>query len=162
MDFISVNTYWTILLIIHGLLAFFLLGALTHQSMSVLAPVKQAPSGIVTRFRAVNGAGYTVAICVIWILTFIMGAYIYTKYRTYVRIPLEGNGNWRTLGLFELKEHAATLALGLLPIYWYFWKNVQNPEYDSARKGVTVVLASLSWYLFLTGHILNNARGFGS
>ena len=32
---ISVNTFWTILLIVHGLLAIALLGALTHQAMAV-------------------------------------------------------------------------------------------------------------------------------
>ena len=64
MDFlfayIAHNTYWTILLIIHGLLAVALLGALTHQAMSVLVPVRQAAesAGFVTRFRAVHGPGY--------------------------------------------------------------------------------------------------------
>jgi len=42
-DYIAPNTFWTILLIIHGLLAVALLGALTHQAMSVLAPARQAP-----------------------------------------------------------------------------------------------------------------------
>src|SRR4029453_9841225 len=48
---ISVTTFWTILLIIHGLLAIALLGALTHQAMSVLLPVRQAAGspGFVTR-----------------------------------------------------------------------------------------------------------------
>jgi hypothetical protein len=55
-DYISDNTYWTIFLIIHGLLAVALLGALTHQAMSVLSPVRQAArgAGFVTRFRAVQ------------------------------------------------------------------------------------------------------------
>ena len=39
---ISVNTFWTILLILHGLLAIALLGALTHQAMAVLMPVRQS------------------------------------------------------------------------------------------------------------------------
>ena len=58
-DYISDNTYWTILLIIHGLLAVALLGALTHQTMSVLLPVRQAAgdAGFATRFRAVTGRG---------------------------------------------------------------------------------------------------------
>ena len=34
-----------------------------------------------------------------------------------------------------------TIGLGLLPIYWYFWKNARNPEYDSPRKWLTVTLA---------------------
>ena len=41
-EVMSVNTFWTILLIIHGLLAVALLGALTHQAMAVLMPVRQA------------------------------------------------------------------------------------------------------------------------
>ena len=118
-DYISVNTYWTILLIIHGLLAVALLGALTHQAMSVLMPVRQAAgdAGFVTRFRAVQGAGYAAAVCVLWIMTFIFGAWIYTKYRIYIRVPIEQEGYWKTQGFFEMKEHVATIGLGLLPIY---------------------------------------------
>ena len=41
LDYISVNTFWTILFIFHALLAVALLGALTHQAMSVLMPVRQ-------------------------------------------------------------------------------------------------------------------------
>ena len=109
---ISVNTFWTILLIIHGLLAVALLGALTHQAVAVLMPVRQAAAaGFVTRFRAVPAAGYATAVCVLWILTFLMGAWIYTKYRIYVRIPIEQAGYWKTQGFFDLKEHVATLGL---------------------------------------------------
>ena len=55
-----------------------------------------------------------------------------------------------------------TIGLGLLPIYWYFWKNAQNRDYDSARKWLTVVLAGFVWFGFLVGHVVNNVRGFGS
>jgi len=118
--------------------------------------------GIVTRFRSVQGAGYTAAVCVLWIVVYFFGAWLYTKYRMYVRIPIEAQGFWKTQGVFDLKEHVATIGLGLLPIYWFFWKNVRDPEYDSARKWLTVVLAAMVWYNFLVGHILNNVRGFGS
>lgn len=160
-DYISVNTFWTILLIIHGLLAVTLLGALTHQATSALLPVRQPSTGFVTRFRAVQGAGYATAVCVLWILTFLMGAWIYTKYRVAIRIPLERAGFWKTQGIFELKEHLVTIGLGLLPAYWYLWKN-KLPEYESVRKWVTVVLAAFCWFAFLAGHIVNNVRGFGS
>ena len=159
---ISVNTFWTILLIVHGLLAIALLGALTHQAMAVLMPVRQSAGGFVTRFRAVPAAGYATAVCVLWILTFLMGAWIYTKYRIYVRIPIEQAGYWKTQGFFELKEHAATLGLGVLPIYWYIWKNVHDPEYDGVRRSITALLAFICWFNFLVGHVLNNVRGFGS
>jgi hypothetical protein len=162
-DYISVGTFWSILFITHALLAVALLGALTHQAVSVLMPVRQAVGapGFVTRFRAVHGPGYATAVCVLWVLTFLMGSWIYIKYRVYIRIPIERAGFWKTQGAFELKEHLVTIGLGLLPAYWYLWKN-RAPEFEGARKGVTLVLAAFCWYGFLVGHILNNVRGFGS
>jgi hypothetical protein len=164
LDFITVNTFWSILFICHALCAVALIGALSHQAMSVLMPVRAAagPGGFVTRFRSVQGAGYATAVCVLWIVTFFFGAWIYTKYRMYVRIPIEQEGYWKTQGVFELKEHLAVIGLGLLPIYWFFWKNARNPDYDSPRKWLTVTLAGFCWYMFLVGHIVNNVRGFGS
>ena len=151
----------------HGLLAVALLGAITHQAMSVLMPVRRVAGaagepGIVTRFRSVQGAGYAAAVCVLWIVIYIFGSWLYTKFRMYVRIPIEAQGFWKTQGVFDLKEHVASIGLGLLPIYWFFWKNARNPEYDSARKWLTVVLAAMVWYMFLVGHIVNNVRGLGS
>ena len=70
-------------------------------------------------------------------------------------------GKEHGLGL-ALVEHVATLGLVTLPAYWYFWKNAHNPDYDIARKVVTVLIATMCWFLFLVGHVLNNVRGFGS
>jgi hypothetical protein len=165
LDFIDVSTFWTILFTFHALLAVALLGALTHQAASVLMPVRQVAGGspsFTTRFRAVHGPGYAVAVCVLWIVTFFFGAWIYTKYRMYVRIPIEQQGFWKTQGVFELKEHLAVIGLGLLPIYWLFWKDTRNPDYESPRKWLTVLLAAMVWFMFLAGHIVNNVRGFGS
>ena len=102
------------------------------------------------------------AVCVLWIVTFIMGAWIYMKYRVAIRIPIERAGYWKTQGFFELKEHAATIGLALLPAYWLFWKYAREPEYDSVRKWLTFVLAVFCWFNFLVGHVVNNVRGFGS
>ncbi len=164
LDYISVNTFWSILFIFHALLAVALLGALTHQAMSVLMPVHQGAGAAVSSRGSApcTAPGYAAAVCVLWIVTFFFGAWIYTKYRMYVRIPIEQAGYWKTQGVFELKEHLAVIGLGMLPIYWYFWKNARNPEYDAARKGITVTLAAFCWFMFLVGHILNNVRGFGS
>jgi hypothetical protein len=164
MDIISVNTFWTIWLLVHLILAVALLGALTHQAVSVVMPVRKpaGPGGFVTRFRAVSGVGYATAVCILWVLTFLVGSYIYTKYRIYIRIPIEQAQFWKTQGFFDFKEHVATIGLTLLPVYWFFWKNVEKAEYDTARKMITVYLALACWFLFVVGHILNNVRGFGS
>ena len=159
---VSTNTLWSLWLFVHLILAVGLLGALTHQAMAVALPVRRAAGGIVTRFRAVPAAGYATAVCVLWVLTFLVGSYIYTQYRIYIRIPLEQSGHYKTGGFFDFKEHVASIGLTLLPAYWYFWKNAQNPDYDNARNGVTLVLAVMCWFLFIVGHVLNNTRGFAS
>ncbi len=158
----SSNVYWTIWLFIHLILAVGLLGALTHQAVAVALPGHRTAGDIVTRFRSVHAAGYATAVCVLWVLTFIAGSYIYTSYRINIRIALEQEHFYKTAGFFDFKEHVTTLGLLLLPAYWFFWKNADNPEYDNARKGVTIVLAVMCWFLFIVGHVLNNTRGFGS
>lgn len=161
---ISTNTFWTLWLFVHLILALGLLGAITHQAMAVAFPVrKPVPgAGIVTRFRAVPAAGYATAVCVLYVLIFLVGSFIYTQYRVAIRIPLEAQHFYRTGAFFDFKEHMATIGLVLLPAYWYFWKNAQNRQYDNARKGVTLVLAVIVWFLFIVGHVLNNTRGFAS
>ena len=162
LDYISVNTFWTILSIVHAVLAVALLGALPHQAAAVLAPPRSGTAGgFVMRFRAVSGPSYAAAVCVLWVLAFILGGWIYAKYRIYVRIPIEQEGFWKTLGAFELKEHLATIGLGFLPLYWHLWKNSRNAAFDSARKWLTIVLAASCGYAFLAGHIVHNVRGFG-
>jgi hypothetical protein len=163
-DYISVTTFWSILSIAHALLAVALIGALTHQAVAVLAPVRQGArtGSFIRRFRSVSGPGYTAAVCLLWVLTFVLGGWIYTKYRIYVRIPIEQQGFFKTQGVFELKEHLATIGLAMLPIYWYLWNDARNAAYDSVRKWLTVVMAAICWYAFLIGHLLNNVRGFGS
>ena len=58
LDYISVNTFWTILAIVHALLAVALLGALTHQAVAVLAPSRARAQGgfMVTRHQR-TGSG---------------------------------------------------------------------------------------------------------
>ena len=159
---ISVPTFWTTLLIVHQLLAVALLGSLTHQAATVLMPVRKAAgaAGFITRLRSVTASAYAPAVCVLWILTMLMGAWIYIKYRVYIRIPIEQAGFWKTQGFFDFKEHMAVLGLGLLPLYWFLWKNFRFPQYDSARKGSTLVLTAICWFNFIVGHVLNNTRGF--
>jgi len=69
MGIISVNTWWTIWLLVHLILSVALLGALTHQAVAVMMPVRQiaGPPGFVTRFRSVPAAGYAVAVCLLWV-----------------------------------------------------------------------------------------------
>ena len=152
----------TVLLIVHGLLAVALLGAITHQAASVWLPAPRPAGGFVGRFRAVPGAGYANAVVVLYLLTFLFGGIIYADYRVEVRTVVEQLGLRTQNGSFELKEHFAAVGLAVLPAYWVYWRQPPADERSRTRDALTLLLAFIVWWNFLVGHILNNIRGFGS
>lgn len=149
------------LLILHGLLAVALLGAITHQTISAWAPANRASAAsFVGRMRAAPATSYVNAIVVLYVLTASLGAIIYPTYRLNVRIVLEQMQLHVPNGAFELKEHFVALGLGMLPAYWYFWRAPGAAEYAHTRAVLTALLAFIVWWGFLVGHVLNNIRGF--
>ena len=150
----------TTLLILHALLAVTLLGAITHQAFSVLLPV-QTPGSFVGRFRAVPGAAYVNAIIVLYLATAILGGIIYPSYRLSVRLVLQQLEMYAANGIFELKEHFVAVGLGILPAYWYFWRQPPGGDYQRTRTILTMILGFIIWWSFIVGHILNNIQGFG-
>src|SRR6266436_5133869 len=155
------DTFWKILLFVHFLLAVSLLAAVTLQAVAVLMPARQMAGGFIDR-NPVPAASYAALIAVVYVLQALMGAWIYIKYRTYVRIPMEQLRHFWTVGSFELKEHVVTMGMGLLPAYWYFWRQPLSAEHDNVRRWVTVFLAISVWYAFIVGHVANDFRGVGS
>jgi hypothetical protein len=153
---------WIVLVISHGLLAFLLLGAITHQVVSVWAPARARAGNFVARYRAVGSANYVNAVIVLYIATMIMGAIIYTDYRITARLTLEQGRYWKSFGAFELKEHLIAIGLATLPAYWYFWQPPQDAEHARTRMMLTTLLAFVIWWGFLTGHVVNNIRGLGT
>jgi hypothetical protein len=152
----------TVLLIVHGLLAVALLGAVTHQTISVLAPGRKTPDSFVGRMRGVSAPSYVSVIIFLYVATAILGGIIYAEYRIAVRVVLEQLDLWKANGAFELKEHFVALGLGMLPAYWCFWRQPLGEGDARARTVITVTFAFIVWWSFLVGHILNNIRGFGS
>jgi hypothetical protein len=152
---------WSILLIVHGILAVFLLGAVTHQAVGVAWPVTKRGSGFVHAVRGVNGMSYTNAIIVLFAVTFALGCIIYPTYRVSVRTVLQEYRFFKPEGMFEMKEHLLALSLAMLPVYWLLWRRASDAN-RLARAGLTSLIAIAVWWSFLTGHIINNIRGFGS
>jgi hypothetical protein len=152
---------WSILLIVHGILAVFLVGAITHQALSVTWPVTKRGSGFFRAVRGVNGMNYTNTIVILFLATFALGCLIYPIYRVNVRTVLQEYRFFKPEGMFEMKEHLLALSLALLPAYWLFWRKASDAN-RVARAAVTCLLAVAVWWSFLTGHIINNIRGFGS
>ena len=149
-----------VLLIVHGLLAVALLGAITHQAWSLVP--RQAAAGtmsFVGRFRNVNSGAYATAIVVLFVVTAIGGGLLYPQYRLDVRTALEDQQMRAANGVFEIKEHLAAIGLGLLPTYWLFWRAPLASEQAAARRYLTWLLAFIVWWNFLVGHVLNNIKG---
>ena len=138
-----------------------LLGAITHQVVAVWWPVRAHAGTFVTRFRAVPSTSYVSAIVVLYLLTTVLGAIIYTHYTITSRIAIIQLQLWKPYGLFEIKEHFAALGLAILPAYWYFWRVPSAEGGTRARAVLTALLAVIVWWNFLVGHIINNLRGFG-
>src|SRR5690349_11031381 len=156
MEFISVTIFWRILLFLHFLMAVALLAAVTLQAVAVLMPARQTAGAFIDRLRPVPAASYVAPIAILYAINFLLGAWVYIKYRTYVRIPMEQLGHWWTLGSFEFKEHVASMGVALLPAYWYFWRQPLSEDHATARKWLTVFLAFTVWYAFLIGHVAND------
>jgi hypothetical protein len=153
---------WIALIITHGLLAFLLLGAMTHQVVSVWAPARAGAGNFVARFRAVGSANYVNAVIVLYLVTAAFGSFIYTDYRITARLTLEQGHYWKSFGAFEIKEHLIAIGLALLPAYWYFWRPSLPAGDALTRKYLTTLLAFIVWWAFLAGHIVNNIRGLGT
>jgi hypothetical protein len=158
----SVQTFWKILLFVHFLLAVALLATVTLQAAVVLMPARQEAGNFIDRFHPVPAASFAILVVILYVPTAILGAWIYIKYRTYVRIPMEQLGYWWTLGSFEFKEHVVTMGLALIPAYWYFWRQPLSAEHAGTRKWLTLFLAFTVWYAVFIGHVANDFRGVGS
>jgi hypothetical protein len=152
----------TALLIIHGLVAVALLGAITHQTLAAWAPRRAPRKSFFARFRAVPPASYANAIVALYAVSALLGAVLYVPFRTTIRPDLERAGHWQALGLFDLKEHFAAIGLALLPAYWICWRETFSDKPSATLSAaLTLILAFIVWWSFLTGHVLNNIMGFG-
>jgi hypothetical protein len=149
----------TALLIVHGLLAVALLGALTHQSFAVVRTGGSGKRGFVDRFRSVNTPTFTNAIILLFVITALGGGLLYPTYRIDVRTTLEDLQMRAANGVFEMKEHFVAIGLGLLPAYAFFWRTPLEPSQATARRALTWMLAFVVWWSYLVGHVLNNIKG---
>jgi hypothetical protein len=149
-----------ILLIVHGLLAVALLGAITHQAFAVRwrRPAQGARS-FIDQFSGVDPKAYVSAIVLLFVTTSIGGAFLYPQYRLDVRPTLEDLQYRAANGVFEIKEHLAAIGLGMLPAYVVLWTRTPTNTHCTTRRYVTWILAIVVWWSFLIGHVLNNIKG---
>jgi hypothetical protein len=152
----------TALLILHGLVAVALLGAITHQMLAVWAPSGAGPRSIFGRFRAVQPAGFANAIVILYVTAALLGAMVYLSFKIDIQPDLERDRHWHALGFFDLKEDFVSIGLGLLPAYWLSWRRPFADERGHTPAALTAVLGFIVWWSFLVGHVVNDIKGFGS
>ena len=149
------------LLILHGLVAVALLGALTHQALTASRGAAPRGSSFVDRYLSVRQRSFTGAVVVLYVLAFSLGALIYPAYRLDVRVPFEEMSLGWAVGLFELKEHFGGIGLAALPFYASTWREQNAESHRRDRIAITWLLALIVWWDFVVGHVLNNIRGLG-
>ena len=147
----------TTMLVLHGILSVFLLGAITHQTLAVFWPRRPGQTDFVANMRGVRGQIYATPIAIMFLVEFILGALLYPTYRVVSRPPLQDLQLTYIIGLFEVKENFAAIMLAMLPAYIYFWR--KGPEAANTRAGITAILFVTTWYNMIAGHLVNNARG---
>lgn len=147
------------LLLLHGLIAVGLLGAITHQAVAVLRQAGKRSETFISSYRAVNSQLFVHAIIVMYVASVLLGGLIYPAYRLDVRVAFEEMELGWAVGLFELKEHWGGLGLATLPLYAYCWRPDALASVQVGRGIITATLAFVIWFDFLVGHLLNNLRG---
>src|SRR5262245_36814462 len=131
----------TAILIVHGLVAVALLGAVTHQTLATWAPARPRPGSFFGRFRTVPPASFANAVVVLYAVSYLLGGIVYLYFRVDIRPDLERAGHWPALGFFDIKEHFASIGLALLPAYWVCWRRPGADEPTRTRAALTMILA---------------------
>jgi len=152
----------TALLILHGLVAVALLGAITHQMLAAWARSSSPPRSFFGRFRTVRPAGYANAIVGLYVGTALLGSIVYLYFKVDIQPDLERDRHWHALGLLDLKEDFVAIGLGLLPAYWTSWRRPFSDERSRTDAVLTTILGFIVWWGFLVGHVMNDIMGFGS
>ncbi len=149
----------TVLLLIHGLMAMLLVGAITHQLIAAWRGAPKPGARFFNRLANVSTTTYTNAVIILYLCVVIGGGIIYPTYVIDVKASLTDAQMLSAIGAFEMKEHAAVFGLALLPTYRYFWSVDTSPAHALARKLNTTVVAAVVWWSLGVGHILNNIKG---
>lgn len=144
------------LLILHGVSAVLLLGAVTHQALAAWWPVARRDGHWWNSLRAVHPERYTGAVAALYVVTFLLGAIIYAPFAGWARPQMLDAHAPLAIGFFQIKEHAAALALAMLPAYIVAWR---EPGARGPRLAFTTWLTATTWWNLVVGHVVNNLRG---
>ena len=152
----------TVLVIIHGLVAVALLGAIAHQTLAAWVPAGPKPGSFFGRFRAVQSASFANAIVVLYVISALLGAIIYPYFKIDIGPNLERDRSLASHWLFRPQGGFRCYWRSIIARLLGLLATASFDEPPRTRFALTAVLAFIVWWSFLVGHVVNNIMGFGS
>lgn len=153
---VFLENLYTLLLLVHLLFTFVLVGSMSHNLVCVLGYARGqfGRQNVEKRYAWTFLWSYTVV--------YVIGALIYPAFRIYLRHHyFDAAMPWAT-GLFEVKEHWGALALAMLAFY-YALRRTFSPSEERDKLWLYVPLGVLLnvivWYKILIGCFLTILKG---
>lgn len=147
---------YSLLLIVHTLICFILVGSMSHQLGCVIGYTKGkfGRRKVEKRHLKISFVAYAII--------YLTGALIYPAFKVYVRgAYLDVEMPWAT-GLFEVKEHWGAIGLALYAVCYYM-RNAFDPEQERAKLFLYVPLCVfiniIVWYKIIAGIWLTILKG---
>jgi len=155
---VFLENYFQLILMLHLLTTFFLIGSMTHNLLRVVDYARG-------RFnRRKQEQRFNSAMFWSYIIVYVQGCLIYPAFRVYMRRDyFDISLGWAT-GLFEVKEHWGALALAMIAFYYILRKSFDpGEEKDRCKLFLYVSLCFLInfiiWYKTIIGAYLSHLKG---
>jgi amino acid transporter len=153
---VFLEKYYEILLLVHLLATFVLVGSMTHNLLIVIRYVggKFGRQNLEQRYVKYSLWSY--------IIVYVFGILVYPAFGVYIRTPyFDPQYPWAT-GLFEVKEHWGAVGLAMLFVYYFLRKNFQPTEEKNKLFlyiPLCLILNIILWYKVIVGCYLTLMKG---
>jgi hypothetical protein len=153
---VFLEKYYELLLMLHLLVTFALIGSMSHNLLIVIGYMRG-------KFNKRKLEIFYAKISLwIYAITYVLGALIYPAFRVYIRGDFfDPSLPWAT-GLFEVKEHWGALGLAFFFAYYILRRNF-DPEAEREKLYLYVPLCLLLnlilWYKTIIGCYLAIVKG---
>jgi hypothetical protein len=153
---VFIEGLYGLLLVVHVLVCFTLVGSITHNLIYALGYVRGKFQRQSSEQRSLKIAAISYA------LVYFIGMIIYPAFRVYIRGEyFDTDLRWAT-GIFEIKEHWASIGLVLFAACWFLRKSFV-PEQEKAKLWLyvpmCVIINIVIWYNIVSGLVLTLQKG---
>ena len=153
---VFLENFYEVLLLVHLLAAFVLVGSMTHNLLIVIGYIRG-------KFGRQKLEWFYVRVSLwAYIIVYVLGALIYPAYGARIRQPyFDQQLRWAT-GLFEVKEHWGSIGLAMLMVYYFLRKHFKPAEEKDKLFlyiPLCLLLNVILWYKVITGCYLTLLKG---